>query len=78
VDESIHMMAPKTQIAHWNGSAVAVAHIPAAGLNWHHLAVTFDSFTWSVYWDGELAGTATQPFGVALESRTQLLHLRKP
>ena len=66
------MMAPKTQIAHWNGSAVAVANIPDAGVNWHHLAVTFEGTTWSVYWDGELAGTATQAFGVAFESPTQL------
>ena len=72
VNWSIHMMAPKTQIAHWNGSAVAVANIPDAALNWHHLALTFEGTTWSVYWDGELAGTTTQPFGVAPESPTQL------
>ena len=69
---SLHMMQPKAQIAHWNGSAVAVADIPNAGKGWHHFVSTFDGSTWSAYWDGELANSTTQDFGVAPESPTQL------
>ncbi|MBM3881959.1 MAG: hypothetical protein FJ387_19930 [Verrucomicrobia bacterium] len=69
---SIHLMAPKGQVAHWNGSAVALVDVPNAGTDWHHFAMTFEFGAWTVYWDGELAGSAVQPFGVAPESPTQL------
>ena len=69
---SLHMMAPKNQIAYWNGSAVALVNIPNAGTNWHHFASTFATNVWSVYWDGELAGTQNEAFGSAPESPTQL------
>jgi hypothetical protein len=69
---SLHLMQSKAQIAHWNGSAVAFANVPNAGIGWHHFVSTFDGSTWSVYWDGELATSATQDFGVAPESPTQL------
>ncbi|RME94125.1 MAG: hypothetical protein D6766_06660 [Verrucomicrobia bacterium] len=73
VNWSIHMRrGDKASIMHWNGSAVAQIAIPPAGEEWHHLAMTFNGDQWSVYWDGELMGTATQPFGAGWESPTQL------
>ncbi|MHC1766232.1 MAG: LamG-like jellyroll fold domain-containing protein [Verrucomicrobiia bacterium] len=72
VNWSLHLMQSKGQIAHWNGSAVALVDIPNAAVTWHHFASTFNGSTWSVYWDGELAGTTDHPFGIAPEAPTQL------
>lgn len=72
VNYSLHLMQSKTQVAHWNGSGVAFAGFANAGVTWHHFVSTFDGTAWSVYWDGELAGTATQAFGTAPESPTEL------
>ncbi len=69
VNWSIHMMLAKNQIAYWNGSRVALVNIPDASTNWHHFAMTLapsedgTSTTWTVYWDGQLAGSDLQAFG---------------
>lgn len=73
VNYSLHLRrSNKSVIDHWNGSAVSSIGIPDAGTIWHHFAVTFNGSTWTVYWDGELAGTAQQPFGAAPEAPTQI------
>jgi hypothetical protein len=60
-DYSIYLLNGKTTIADWNGSALSQVTVPNAGTTWHHLAVTFNNGSNEVvYWDGSLAGTATE------------------
>jgi hypothetical protein len=69
---SLHLMQAKNQVAHWNGSGVKIADFSNAGVTWHHFVSTFNGATWSVYWDGALAGTFEQPFGTGTDTTTQI------
>mgnify|MGYP001381326258 FL=1 len=72
VNYSLHMTANKNQIVFWNGTAAAVANIPAAGLDWHLLSAVFENGNYSLYWDGEEILTTEFDLGPAPEAPTQL------
>ncbi len=76
VNWSIHMNAGKDATGLWNGSTYQALPVPRNGLPWHHLAVVFDTNTdgssFSLYWDGVLAGTTTQGIGQSPDSPTEL------
>jgi hypothetical protein len=66
VDYSIHIDS-SGDVYFWNGSTAPTITLPAPpGTNWHHLAVIFDSGTWTVVWDGAVAGTGNQYLGGAV------------
>ena len=70
---SLHMDgAAKNRLAFWNGANVSWTTIPAAGTNWHLLAVSFDTGSWTVYWDGQTMMTLPLPFGTGAGLPTQL------
>lgn len=69
---SLHLMPNKDQIAFWNGTALVSAAIPAAGTNWHLLAFSFNSGSWTIYWDGQPLMTLSQTFGLTTGLPTQL------
>ena len=72
VNYSLHLTANKNQIVFWNGTAAAVANIPAAGLDWHLLSAVFENGNYSLYWDGEEILTTEFDLGPAPEAPTQL------
>ena len=72
VNYSLHLTANKNQIVFWNGTAAAVANIPAAGLDWHLLSAVFENGNYSLYWDGEEILTTELDLGPAPEAPTQL------
>jgi hypothetical protein len=69
---SIHMAQSTTQLAFWNGAAVAWVSIPKAGTNWHHFVSVFDNGNWTVFWDGESVGTFPLALGGATAQPTQI------
>jgi len=69
---SLHLTRNKDQIAFWNGTVVSTATIPAAGTNWHLLALSFDSGNWTVYWDGQTLMTLPQTFSATTGLPTQI------
>jgi Concanavalin A-like lectin/glucanases superfamily/Immunoglobulin domain len=61
---AIHMNGDKSGIGMWNGGAYfPTINIPNPSTNWHHLVTVFDGGSWTVYWDGALAGSFTRPLG---------------
>lgn len=70
---SIHLTPDKSQVAFWNGSQALYIALPAnAGTAWHHFVCVFDNGSWLVYWDGQLAGSATIGFVGSTGLPTQL------
>lgn len=71
---SVSMSGDKTRILFNNGSATNAIDIPSSlnDTTWHHLAVVFSSNTWSVIWDGALAGTNALPLGTGLAAPVRL------
>ncbi len=66
---SCHLNRGKEAAGLWNGSSYGAQPIGGAGTSWHHLAAVFDggwsdtpSFT--IYWDGAVAGSSAQGLGV--------------
>ena len=68
---SIHMNGDKGGAGVWNGSSYSPLNFPSAGTKWHHLAITFDNETLTIYWDGAELGTRPQGTGTS-PSTTQL------
>jgi len=78
VNWSLHMNRNQDGIGLWNGSTYQPPPITGPGAAWHHLAAVFDydtglgSFTFTLYWDGEPAGTRQQAIGSMPSAPTQL------
>ncbi|MCZ7640585.1 MAG: hypothetical protein M5U12_33720 [Verrucomicrobia bacterium] len=78
VNWSVHMNADKSVAGLWNGSTYQPHPTPGTGTAWHHLAAVFDydlalgEYTFTLYWDGEPAGTSLQALGIVPEAPTQL------
>lgn len=78
VNWSVHLTADKSVAGLWNGSTYQPHATPGAGTAWHHLAAVFDydtslgEYTFTLYWDGEPAGTSLQALGIVPEAPTQL------
>jgi hypothetical protein len=74
----IHMYEGRNGIGNWNNIAYHGVSIPQAS-GWHHLAVTFSGgadfgapATTTVYWDGQLAGSVSQPVSYFVGQTTQI------
>jgi hypothetical protein len=72
VNWSIHMTADKAAAGVWNGATYQVAALPAVGKAWHHFVLAFEVGQWSLYIDGQLAGTQTQGMGMTAALPTQI------
>jgi DNA-binding NarL/FixJ family response regulator len=72
VNYSLHLQAGKSGLDFYNGARNSSIPIPPAGTDWHLLTVVFDGGAWTVYWDGDLAGTNAQAFGASPTSPTQI------
>lgn len=59
----INMGGGKDYIGFWNNAAYNTIPIPNAGTNWHQMAVIFTNSTWTIVWDGQVAGTGTEAIG---------------
>jgi hypothetical protein len=60
---SVHINSDKAGIGMWNGGAYLVIATPNASTNWHHVVAVFDNGSFTVYWDGALAGSISLPLG---------------
>ena len=63
---SIHMAGSvdKNAIGMWNGAQYfPTLSIPSPGTSWHHLVTVFDYYNFTVYWDGQFAGTQFRGLG---------------
>jgi hypothetical protein len=60
---SVHINSDKGGIGMWNGAAYMVIATPNASTNWHHVVAVFDNGSFTVYWDGALAGSISLPLG---------------
>jgi hypothetical protein len=76
VNWSVHMNQGKDAAGVWNGTTYEPRPTQGTGTSWHHLAVVFDSSSGSpvcsIYWDGTLSGTTTQPLGIDPEAPTEI------
>ncbi len=77
VNWSIHMNSGKEAAGLWNGSAYSPLPISNAGTYWHYLVAVFGASdsgatTFTLYWDGRVAGTTPQGLGPNPESPTEL------
>ncbi len=78
VNWSVHLEASKSAGGLWNGSSYQPMTLAAVGATWHHLAVVFDTDpslgtgTFSMYWDGVLAGVREQGIGSDPTQPTEL------
>jgi hypothetical protein len=66
----INMDSGKAAIGFWNNTDYSLIPIPNAGTNWHQFAVIFTNSTWTVVWDGQVAGTDTEAIGATLPVST--------
>lgn len=74
---SLHMNDAKDAAGQWNGSSYLPQPTPSTGTAWHHLAAVFDmdnsgSPSFTLYWDGAPAGTASQGLGAGSALPTEL------
>jgi len=56
---ALYMLSGKTGIQLYDGTQETTIGIPNAGTNWHHLVVVFTPGVWTLYWDGQNRGSAT-------------------
>ncbi len=74
----IHMYKGRNGIGNWNNIAYQSLSIPQAS-GWHYLAVTFSggagfgaTATTTIYWDGQLVGSLSQPVSYFVGQTTQI------